>query len=346
AIIPPLADSETRFPVNQYYNNSDVVGLVVVNLLFMMTMISFLRASFQKPGSVPSCYPFDPDVPASFGSDEMDKALQERGLHGVRGIERKRDGRARFCRMCGKYKPDRAHHSSNMGKCILEMDHYCPWIRNCVGYLNKKYFFLLITYGAATLIGYVAVLGPHFAYSAEHMQDALDFFVVFSWILALLMGCVVTCFVCFHVWLMLHAFTTIEFCEKRRADDSKRSQGLKIRELYKRSPYDLGAYRNICHVLGPFYLWLLPTRAGMPDDLAAGCIFDINPEHPLYQTTFGSADTAREGGGPASKVASDFGDARTSLLAPEHDLRLPEEVEQSRGISDSSDDSPPASKKG
>lgn len=283
-LIPPLKSNKNNVPVNVFYPHSDVVNLVVVNVLFLLALISFVRASFANPGTVPGIHPWDPECPASYGaSSEFEKALSDKGLINVRGLEKKMDGRARFCRLCGKYKPDRAHHSSNMGHCILEMDHYCPWIRNCVGYFNKKYFFLLVLYGASALIGYCVALGPRFLYACKSMSQVLDFFIVFSWILAAMLGAVVTGFCFFHIWLMCKAYTTIEFCEKRRADDSKRtSQGLPVKELYKSSPYDVGVYKNICHVLGPWYLWLIPTRIGMPSDITAGCVFDVDPNHPMY----------------------------------------------------------------
>jgi palmitoyltransferase len=37
------------------------------------------------------------------------------------------DGRPRWCSQCLNWKPDRAHHCSSSGRCILKMDHFCPW---------------------------------------------------------------------------------------------------------------------------------------------------------------------------------------------------------------------------
>lgn len=37
------------------------------------------------------------------------------------------DGRPRWCSQCSNWKPDRAHHCSSSGRCILKMDHFCPW---------------------------------------------------------------------------------------------------------------------------------------------------------------------------------------------------------------------------
>ena len=33
----------------------------------------------------------------------------------------------RFCDKCKAIKPDRAHHCSVCGRCVLKMDHHCPW---------------------------------------------------------------------------------------------------------------------------------------------------------------------------------------------------------------------------
>ena len=47
----------------------------------------------------------------------------------------------RMCRRCQAFKPPRAHHCSICKRCIIKMDHHCPWVNNCVGIGNHKVCF-------------------------------------------------------------------------------------------------------------------------------------------------------------------------------------------------------------
>lgn len=46
----------------------------------------------------------------------------------------------KYCRRCKGFKPRRAHHCSICERCIIKMDHHCPWVNNCVGIGNTKLF--------------------------------------------------------------------------------------------------------------------------------------------------------------------------------------------------------------
>ncbi|KAI1811948.1 DNA/RNA polymerase [Poronia punctata] len=58
------------------------------------------------------------------------------------------DGRPRWCTECCNWKPDRAHHSSEIGRCVYRMDHYCPWVGGMIGETSFKFFVQFTTYAS------------------------------------------------------------------------------------------------------------------------------------------------------------------------------------------------------
>ncbi|CAK7265176.1 Palmitoyltransferase pfa5 [Sporothrix epigloea] len=60
------------------------------------------------------------------------------------------DGRPVWCMPCGTWKPDRAHHCSEINRCVYKMDHYCPWVGGIVSETTFKYFLQFTTY--ATIV--------------------------------------------------------------------------------------------------------------------------------------------------------------------------------------------------
>ncbi|KAF6205969.1 hypothetical protein GE061_017193 [Apolygus lucorum] len=50
------------------------------------------------------------------------------------------------CTRCETYRPPRAHHCRICKRCIKRMDHHCPWINNCVGERNQKFFIQFLVF--------------------------------------------------------------------------------------------------------------------------------------------------------------------------------------------------------
>ncbi|RKF58088.1 Palmitoyltransferase PFA5 [Golovinomyces cichoracearum] len=100
-------------------------------------------------------------------------------------------GRPKWCSSCANWKPDRAHHCSQSGRCITRMDHFCPWVGGPVGETNFKFFIQFTSYGALYCTYIVTVLAiivsKYNKGNEKHLDTAIlvtlglaSFFLLFS----------------------------------------------------------------------------------------------------------------------------------------------------------------------
>ncbi|XP_042296903.1 palmitoyltransferase ZDHHC3-like [Sceloporus undulatus] len=116
---------------------------VAFNFIIMMLLACHSRAVFADPGMVP--------LP--------DTALDFSDLRSSSSASHKNSRDWTVCNRCETYRPPRAHHCRICHRCVRRMDHHCPWINNCVGELNQKYFIQFLFYtGLASLYAMGLVL--------------------------------------------------------------------------------------------------------------------------------------------------------------------------------------------
>ncbi|CAE7390710.1 zdhhc15, partial [Symbiodinium necroappetens] len=114
---------------------------LLFNIVWVLALCAYLRAFLADPGRVPTSWH---EFVLEVGS----------ALPVVPSTARWTPGKATFCRKCSIPRPERAHHCNVSGFCVLRMDHYCPWVNNCVGLGNYKFFLQLVVYGSlASFIG-------------------------------------------------------------------------------------------------------------------------------------------------------------------------------------------------
>ena len=120
-----------------------------------MLLWSYFAAALTDPGRVPlGWHPFEDDAAARLELERI--GAYPDYYYGA--YARSDPRRPRFCKRCASWKPERAHHCSVTGACVLRMDHYCIWVVNCVGLLNYKAFLLFMAYTAAAAATSLAAL--------------------------------------------------------------------------------------------------------------------------------------------------------------------------------------------
>lgn len=114
--------------------------VVLFNTVIFLLFMAHARAVFSDPGIVPL-----PNHRIDFSDEHSEGG----------SIAPKEDWT--ICTRCEMYRPPRAHHCRICKHCIRRMDHHCPWINNCVGEKNQKYFIQFLIY-VGMLSGYAISL--------------------------------------------------------------------------------------------------------------------------------------------------------------------------------------------
>lgn len=176
-----------------------------------------------------------------------------------------------FCKKCRTPRPPRTHHCHVCKSCVLKMDHHCPWIGQCVGHYNYRYFVLFMMYLWAACV-YGALLlgrpflemmygsgqggGPRMPVIVGSLASARSA-IILTFVLAFSVGLALTGLLGWHVFLITTGQTTIEFYINKARRERARQRGF----LYT-NPHDLGSRQNWQQVFGrdlPWWRSLLPS---------------------------------------------------------------------------------------
>jgi len=184
-------------------NKTFVVHLLATYALTFMALSSLMICVIRDPGPVT-------DKTQKVRLEELNgNAEEEVGLTDALAFDEEDDlSQGRWCRKCWEPKPERAHHCSICNKCVLKMDHHCPWLgATCIGHRTYPAFvhFLCCVTFLALYIAVVSIFALVFAFNnpfeVHEFTPVHEIGLAFAGVVFTL---VVGSFWCYHLYLITY----------------------------------------------------------------------------------------------------------------------------------------------
>jgi hypothetical protein len=97
--------------------------------LTILSLATLWLCAVMDPGILPAISsPLKPPVP-----DTKETGIPIGGPIGFR-----------YCSTCNIFRPPRSKHCNSCNVCVDHFDHHCPWVGNCIGARNHRFFFLFL----------------------------------------------------------------------------------------------------------------------------------------------------------------------------------------------------------
>ncbi|KAL1006630.1 hypothetical protein UPYG_G00074690 [Umbra pygmaea] len=265
-----------------------IIYLVLFHLGFIMFVWSYWKTIFTRPARPSKQFCLPKAEKEQYMREERPESQQEilwRAATNLPLYTHTGAGAIRYCDRCQVIKPDRCHHCSACDMCVLKMDHHCPWVNNCVGFSNYKFFILFLCYSLLYCLFIATTVLQYFIKfwtlcrrkSVEHCpknelpETRAKFHVLFLFFVAAMFCISILSLFSYHLWLVGKNRSTIEAF-----------RAPVFRTGSDKNGFSLGFRKNIAQVFGDQKrFWLLPIFTSQGDGLTFPArLVNTDPEQP------------------------------------------------------------------
>uniref|UniRef100_A0A3Q2YJX0 Palmitoyltransferase n=1 Tax=Hippocampus comes TaxID=109280 RepID=A0A3Q2YJX0_HIPCM len=251
-----------------------LVYLMVYHVIFIMFIWAYWQTIFTKPMNPlrEFCLSYsDKELLEREDRGESQQEILRRIAKELPIYTRTNSGAIRFCDRCQLLKPDRCHHCSVCDKCILKMDHHCPWVNNCVGFSNYKSFMLFLAY---SLLYCLFITATDLQYFIKFWMNGFPdtqakFHILFLFFSASMFSVSLASLFVYHCWLVFKNRSTLEAV-----------RAPVFRHGTDKNGFSLGSSKNFRQVFGDeAKYWPFPIFSSLGDGCSfPTCLVNIDPE--------------------------------------------------------------------
>ncbi|KAH6809822.1 DHHC-type zinc finger family protein [Perilla frutescens var. frutescens] len=229
--------------ITLFSHGGGIVLVVFSVLLTAYILVLLFLTSGTDPGIIPRS-PQPPELDDDSSGISTDWGGSQSSAHGmpltrnvtINGIFVK----VKYCQTCMLYRPPRCSHCSICNNCVERFDHHCPWVGQCIGKRNYRYFFMFVSSTALLCLHVLASCSINIMkimhkercdmLKAIERSPVSGILIMYTFVICWFVGGLTT----FHLYLISSNQTTYE--------------NFRYQYDRKMNPYNLGVARNCVEV--------------------------------------------------------------------------------------------------